>query len=85
MEDNENEPVKIALSSKGIKLYNRIYLYRPDYEDVKNNIYTFNGTFDHILQYFRRFGKEAFIISPLSLRKKMEYFYSEAYKRYKRY
>lgn len=85
LEDNENEPVKIALSSKGIKLYNRIYLYRPDYEDVKNNIYTFNGPYDQILQYFRRFGKEAFIISPLSLRKKMEYFYSEAYKRYKRY
>ncbi len=85
LEDNENEPVKIALSSKGIKLYNRIYLYRPDYEEVTNNVYIFYGPYEQIIQYFRRFGKEAFIVSPLSLRKKMEYFYSDAYKRYKRY
>ncbi len=80
--ENEDKPVKIKLSKKGIKLYEKIYLYRPTYDKVEGDIYTFLGPYDQIMHYFKRFGDDAIILEPSSLRKSMHNFYYYAYKAY---
>lgn len=80
---DESEPVKIRLTKEGLKLYQRIYLYRPEYSEVNDgDIYTFLGPYNQIIQYFRRFGQEAIVLSPLAVKNKLSGFYRFAYKAY---
>lgn len=82
--ENEDQPVKIKLTKNGLKLYEKIYLYRPDYESVDGDIYTFLGPYDQILHYFKRFGNDAIILEPDKLRDNMLIFYYYGLKAYKK-
>ncbi len=82
--ENEDQPVKIKLTKNGLKLYEKIYLYRPDYEAVDGDIYTFLGPYDQILHYFKRFGNDAIILEPDKLRDNMRIFYYYGLKAYKK-
>ena len=85
IEDNEDEPVKIKLTKRGIKLYNRIYLYRPEYDEVNGDIYTFKGPYQQIIHYFKRFGNDAIVLSPKSVQNALRNFYYFANKEYKKF
>ncbi len=76
-------PVKIKLTPQGIKLYEKIYLYRPEYDSHEGDIYTFLGPYEQILHYFKRFGDDAIILEPENLRIAMRNFYYFANKAYK--
>ena len=82
--ENEDQPVKIKLTKRGLKLYEKIYLYRPDYEAVDGDIYTFLGPYDQILHYFKRFGDDAVILEPDKLKENMRVFYYYGLKAYKK-
>ena len=76
----------IKLSSLGIKLYNSIRYQRPQYLKIDSNgksIYYFNCTERQILNYFLKFGKDAYIIEPLELREKFKEFYEKSLDQYK--
>lgn len=73
---NHEEPVIIRLTEKGERIYKHHYIHRPPYVYKEKNFYTFYCSHDQILNYFKRFGKEAYIITP-------KYLQSEIYKFYK--
>lgn len=80
----ETLPVKIKITPKGKKLYDKIYLYRPEYDSIDGDIYTFLGPYKQIEQYFERFGKEAIVLEPEGIRNKMKSFYYQANKEYQK-
>lgn len=82
--NTDNEPVKVKLTEKGKKLFEKIYLYRPTPTSIEDDIYTFNCSAQQILFYFERFGDSAIILSPKKLGIFMRNYYYYAYKAYKK-
>lgn len=81
----EQEMILVKLTKHGQKLFKRIYLYRPIYDFVENNIYYFSCSYDQVLQYFQRFGRHAIILSPKSLAIEMRDYYHTSYETYRKY
>lgn len=75
----DEEEVTIELTKVGIEKFRKMYIHRPVPKSIDGNIYTFECSHSQIMQYFRRFGKEAYIISPKSLRDGMLYYYRKAH------
>lgn len=83
MYNTDNEPIKVQLTEKGKKLFEKIYLYRPTPVSIEGNIYTFNCSANQLLYYFERFGDSALILSPKRLGIVMRNYYYFAWKKYK--
>lgn len=79
---NDRE-IAVELTSFGKDLYKRIYLHRPSPVEIKDNIYIFRCSHQQVTQYFKRFGKDAIIISPLDATKEVYIFYSQGKRAYK--
>lgn len=76
------EPVIVRLNDKGLKLYKKIYLYRPTPDKIEGNDYYFYCSYNQVMHYFKRFGSNAIIISPNDLYIKMKNYYFTASKSY---
>lgn len=78
------EDINIQLTENGEHLLNRLYLYRPQpiSVDKSNRIYTYNCSTEQIKQYFVRFGSDAKILSPTSLKKEMKDYFNNCIKNY---
>ena len=74
---NEEE-IHVKLTYEGEKMYLSHYTHRPPYLRKENGNYYFNCSYFQAYIYFQRFGKEAIIISPKSLQKKLLSFYQKA-------
>ena len=83
MYNTDNEPIKVQLTEKGKRLFEKIYLYRPTPISIEENIYTFNCSANQLLYYFERFGENALILSPKKLGIFMRNYYYFALKKYK--
>ena len=83
MYNTDNEPIKVQLTEKGKKLFEKIYLYRPTPVSIEGDIYTFNCSASQLLYYFERFGESALILSPKKLGIFMLNYYYFALKKYK--
>lgn len=83
MYSTDNEPIKVQLTEKGKKLFEKIYLYRPTPVSIEGDIYTFNCSANQLLYYFERFGENALILSPKKLGIFMRNYYHFALKKYK--
>ena len=81
--NTDNEPIKVQLTEKGKKLFEKIYLYRPTPVSIEGDIYTFNCSANQLLYYFERFGESALILSPKKLGIFMRNYYYFALKKYK--
>ena len=79
----DNEPIRVQLSEKGRKLFEKIYLYRPTPVSIEGDIYTFRCSANQILYYFERFGEEALILTPKKLGIFMRNYYYFALKKYR--
>lgn len=85
---NETLNIIVRLNDYGLRSYNRIYIDRPIYDSIKDDvdgshIMAFSCSSDQIFLYFRRFGmSDAEIISPQELRKKMIDFHARALETY---
>ena len=80
---SKNDPViKVKLSKVGVKKYQRFYVHRPIPSNIEGDVYTFNCSQDQVIQYFSKFGSDAFILSPVDTREKVMRFYSKALKYY---
>ncbi|MBQ2809733.1 MAG: hypothetical protein IJF11_02445 [Clostridia bacterium] len=80
---SDDEPIKVELTEKGIKLFQKIYLYRPTPIKIEGNIYTFDCSANQALYYFERFGESALILSPKKLGIFMRNYHYYALKRYR--
>lgn len=83
MYSTDDELIKVQLTSKGQKLFEKIYLYRPTPVSIDGDIYTFDCSANQLLYYFERFGESALILSPKRLGLFMRNYYYFAYKKYK--
>lgn len=83
MYNTDKEPIKVRLTEKGKKLFEKIYLYRPTPVSIDGDIYTFNCSANQLLYYFERFGESALILSPKKLGIFMRNYYYFALKKYK--
>lgn len=83
MYNTDNELIKVQLTEKGQKLFEKIYLYRPTPVSIEGDIYTFNCSANQLLYYFERFGESALILSPKKLGIFMRNYYYFALKKYK--
>ena len=80
--ESELEPVRVRLTDKGEKLFQKLYLYRPNYYERDGDDYVFHAPHMQIFTYFTRFGKEAIIRAPQSLVLRMRHFYRSGAKAY---
>lgn len=79
----QGEEIKIRLTSQGFDTYNNVVFLRPRYTkdtmlDNNDHIMTFTCTRFQIKNYFRKFGGDAEILEPLSLREEFAEFYKMA-------
>ncbi len=83
MYPSDNEPIKVQLTEKGKKLFEKIYLYRPTPVNIEGDVYTFDCSANQLLYYFERFGDSALILSPRKLGISMRNYYHFALKKYR--
>lgn len=73
--------IRIQLSAKGVKKYNRLTFQRPAYtriEDPEKNIYLFDIPPFQAMVYFFKFGADAIILEPEDLRNRFRDMYLTA-------
>ena len=80
---SDDEPIKVELTEKGKKLFQKIYLYRPIPQKIEGNIYYFNCSANQALYYFECFGDGAVILSPKKLGIAMRNYHYYALKKYR--
>ena len=83
MYSTDTDPIRVQLTEKGKKLFEKIYLYRPVPTSIEGDIYTFHCSANQALQYFERFGDSALILSPKKLGIFMRNYYYFSFKKYK--
>lgn len=80
----EEEIIRVVLTETGVGFYNRQLYLRPTVTEIQNgNEYIFNCTPFQAEAYFVKFGKEAYVKEPESLREKMKNKYLDAYNSYR--
>lgn len=82
MYKSDKHLIKVELTDAGIKLFEKIYLYRPNPIAIEGNVYTFDCSASQALYYFERFGNNALIISPKKLGIDMRNYHYFALKKY---
>ena len=78
----EETEIKVRLSQEGCRKYRSFINLRPLVESVDGDIYTFHCTEKQAEAYFFKFGKDAEIIVPGTLRNKMLNAYKNAILKY---
>lgn len=83
MYSTDDEPIKVKLTEKGKKTFQKVYLYRPTPVSIDGDVYTFDCSANQLLYYFERFGDSALILSPKRLGIFMRDYYYFALKKYR--
>ena len=75
--------IEVAFTKKGVEsLERQIYLRPTSYEKIHDNTYVFHCTELQAFHYFFKFGEDAIILEPQSLREKMKQCYQKACEAY---
>ena len=72
----------IKMTEKGKRKFRLVTKNRPNITKIKGDIYYFDWPEMQLEEYFRRFGKDAIVISPRSLKSRLRNYYSQAYEAY---
>lgn len=79
------ELICVKFTEKGLRKFSQIYTNRPVIDQIAENdhhIYWFRWPNWAAYEYFKRFGKDAEILEPVSLREKLRNWYKEAVEKY---
>lgn len=77
--------IKVKFTDKGLEFFKRQLYMRPQFytvDEKDKHIYIFNCTEVQAINYFFKFGKDAVIIEPTSLKEKFKVRYERALKQY---
>ena len=75
----EEDEITVRLTEEGVRKYKRLVHLRPQFiQEERDGVYSFKCTETQVKFYFFKFGKDAEIISPETLRKKFLDMYKEA-------
>ncbi len=72
----------VRLTERGKQMYKMIVKNRPVVTSIDGDKYTFDWPEMQLEDYFRRFGKDAIVIKPRSLKAKLKKYYSGALEAY---
>lgn len=75
---------KVYLTNRGMKNFHVITKNRPDILQKDGNIWYFNWPKKQLENYFKRFGKDALILSPEESHQAMRSFYKKAFDVYRK-
>ncbi len=78
---NEGE-VAVKLTKRGIDKFSKIYIHRPLPDRVEGDVYYFNCSHIQLFQYFLRFGRDAYVLYPESLKLQLFRYFSEGRRHY---
>ena len=77
-----NVQAVVRLSQSGTRLFKVITKNRPIASKIEGNLYYFDWPALQLEEYFRRFGRDAVVIKPASLKEKIRKYYYYAFKEY---
>ena len=80
---NDDVDICVRLTEEGRRNLNRVYHGRPVLYETNGDIYKFKCSQDQAFIYFRKLGKDAVIVSPEKLKKRMKDFFTKAHDAYK--
>ena len=72
----------VRMTERGKQMYKMIVKNRPQVTSIEGNKYIFDWPAQQLEDYFRRFGKEAVVVSPKSLKNQLRRYYSDAIEAY---
>ncbi len=72
----------VRLTPNGIKKFKMVTKNRPLVSEINGNLYSFDWPEMQLEEYFKRFGKDAVVIKPRSLKSSIRTFYSTGLKAY---
>lgn len=75
---------KVLFTDKGMQKFHLVTKNRPDVLRKEGNTLYFHWPKLQLESYFRRFGKEAVIVSPDECRESMRFFYKKAWEAYRK-
>ena len=73
----------VRMTERGKQMYKLIVKNRPSVTSIDGDRYTFDWPEMQLEDYFRRFGKEAVVIKPRSLKQRLGKYYESALEAYK--
>ena len=76
-------PIKVRLTERGQNMYKMMYLHRPQYYKVEDDIFYFDCSRQQAFQYFSRLGAHAAVLEPKDLRDDLQRFFETAGRRYR--
>ena len=79
----EDGEIAVKLTDSGLEMWNQYYVHRPIPIKTEGYVFYFECSPMQVMTYFARFGKNAKILSPNTLRKRMRRFYKDAWEEYK--
>lgn len=74
--------VKVRLTPIGADLFKKLYVHRPVPTKIEDDCYYFECSYTQIIQYFVRFGKDAYVEYPEKVRDAIFYFHKHACNNY---
>ncbi|RKM55260.1 WYL domain-containing protein [Butyrivibrio sp. X503] len=79
---SSNVKAVVRLSQNGIRMFKVITKNRPLVSKTEGNLYYFDWPALQLEEYFRRFGKDAIVVKPASLKEKIRKYYYHALREY---
>ena len=73
----------VRMTERGKQMYKMIVKNRPSVTSIDRDKYTFDWPEMQLEDYFRRFGKDAVVIKPHSLKQRLSKYYESALEAYK--
>lgn len=70
------------MNSFGIRKFKVVTKNRPDLLKKEGDLYYFDWSELQLEEYFKRFGRDAIVLEPKSLRERLKKYYSLAVKAY---
>lgn len=72
----------VKMTEAGKRTFKMIIKDRPAVTKIEGDLYYFDWSESALENYFRRFGEDALVIKPKSLKSKLRNYYGDAYKAY---
>ena len=73
----------VKMNSFGIRKFKVVTKNRPDILKIEGDLYYFDWPELQLEEYFKRFGRDAIVLEPESLRERLKKYYSMALRAYK--
>ena len=81
---SKNVIAQVKLTQRGVHRFHVIVKNRPDVLKIEGDVYYFNWPLRQLEEYFKRFGKDALIISPVECIESMIIFHGSALEAYRK-